>query len=79
MEVVLDVDGIAYCALEIENVKTPPTINFVDTIYLQDGGFGTPVPVLQLILSDSNGTLDEDLNLQDGTKITIKLSKSREK
>lgn len=79
MEVVMDVDGIAYCAIEIENVRTPPTENFLDTIYLQDGGFGTPVPVLQLVLSDANGTLDEDLNLQDGTKITIKLSRDRTK
>ena len=79
MEAVIDVDGIAYCSIEIEGSSMPPSANFVDTIFIQDGGFGTPNPVLQLILSDATGTLDADLNLQDGTLITIKLAKEREK
>lgn len=79
MEAVLDVDGIAYCTLEIEGARVPPSVNFVDSIYVQDGGFGTPIPVLQLVLNDSTGTLDADLNIQDGTLVTIKLAKDREK
>lgn len=79
MEAILDVDGTAYCSIAIQDARVPPSSNFVDSIYIQDGGFGTPNPVLQLILNDSTGTLDQDLNIQDGTLITIKLAKEREK
>lgn len=78
MEAVIDVDGIAYCSLHIEGASVPPTMNFVDTIYIQDG-FAMAVPVLQLVLNDSLGTLSADMNLQDGTLITIKLGKDRSK
>lgn len=76
MEAILDVDGIAYCSLEIEGSDVPPTMNFIDTIYIQDG-FSLSVPVLQLILNDSKGTLSAEMNLQDGTLITIKVGKDR--
>lgn len=78
MEAVLDVDNIAYCTINIEGSRVPPSANMVDSIYIQDGGFGSPIPVLQLILNDQHGSLDEDLNLQDGTLITIKLAKQRD-
>lgn len=78
MEAVLDVDNIAYCAIEIEGARMPATANLIDSIYIQDGGFGCPIPILKLILNDQTGSLDEDLNLQDGTKISIKLAKQRE-
>lgn len=78
MEATLDVQNIAYCTLDIEGSRVPPTMNFVDTIFIQDG-FSIPIPVLQLILKDQRGTLSEDMNLQDGTLVTIKLGKTREK
>lgn len=78
MEAILDVDNIAHCTIDIEGARVPPTSNFVDSIYMQDGGFGCPIPLLQLVLNDQISTLDEDLNLQDGTLVTIKLSKQRE-
>lgn len=78
MEATLDVQNIAYCTLDIEGSRVPPTMNFVDTIFIQDG-FAIPIPVLQMILNDQRGTLSEDMNLQDGTLVTIKLAKTREK
>jgi hypothetical protein len=77
MEAILDVQGLAYCTLEIEGSSIPPTMNFIDTIFIQDG-FSISVPVLQLILNDSKGTLSGEMNIQDGTLITIKLGKERE-
>lgn len=78
MEATLDVQDIAYCTLDIEGARIPPTMNFVDSIYIQDG-FGVAIPVLQLILNDERGTLNEEMNLVDGTLVTIKIAKTREK
>lgn len=78
MEATLDVQDIAYCTLDIEGSRIPPTKNFVDSVYIQDG-FAVSVPVLQLILNDERGTLMEDMNLVDGTLVTIKIAKTREK
>jgi hypothetical protein len=55
----------------------PPTKNFVNDIYIQDG-FSIPIPILQLVLNDTNGSLSADLNIQDGTKITVRLGRSRD-
>lgn len=78
MEATLDVQNIAFCTLDIEGSRVPPTMNFVDSIFIQDG-FGSPIPVLQLYLNDRNGTLSEDMNLQDGTLVTVKMGKTRDK
>lgn len=76
-EAVLDVQDIAYCTLDIEGSRIPPTMNFVDSIFVQDG-FGIATPVLQLWLNDQRGTLSADMNIQDGTLVTLKLAKTRE-
>ncbi|MNQ41581.1 hypothetical protein D3C85_552610 [compost metagenome] len=78
MEATLDVQDIAYCTLDIEGSRVPPTMNFVDSIFIQDG-FAVAIPVLQLILNDERNTLAEEMNLVDGTLITIKIAKTREK
>lgn len=78
MEGILDVDGIAYCTLAIEGAQIPPTMNLIDRIYIQDG-FAVSIPVMQLYLNDERGTLSDDMNIQDGTLVTIKISKSRDK
>lgn len=78
MEATLDVQDIAYCTLDIEGSRIPPTMNFVDSIFIQDG-FAVSIPVLQLILNDERNTLAEEMNLVDGTLITIKIAKTREK
>lgn len=77
MEATLDVQNIAYCTLDIEGSRIPPTMNFVDQIFIQDG-FGVSIPVLQMYLNDQRGTLSADMNLQDGTLVTIKIAKTRE-
>ena len=77
MEATLDVQNIAYATLDIEGSRVPPTMNFVDSIMLQEG-FAIAIPVLQLILNDQRGTLSADMNIQDGTLVTIKLAKTRE-
>lgn len=78
MEATLDVQDIAYCTLDIEGSRIPPTMNFIDSIFIQDG-FGVSIPVLQLVLADERNTLAEEMNLVDGTLITIKIAKTREK
>lgn len=78
MEATLDVQDIAYVTLDIEGSRIPPTMNFVDSIMIQDG-FGVAIPVLQLILNDERNTLAEEMNLVDGTLVTIKIAKTREK
>jgi len=76
-EAVLDVQNIAYCSIDIENTRIPATKNFIDSIFIQDG-FAVAIPVLQLYLNDERGTLSAEMNLQDGTLVTIKLAKTRE-
>lgn len=78
MEATLDVQDIAYCTLDIEGSRIPPTMNFIDSIFIQDG-FAVSIPVLQLVLADERNTLAEEMNLVDGTLITIKIAKTREK
>lgn len=78
MEATLDVQDIAYVTLDIEGSRIPPTMNFIDSILIQDG-FAVSIPVLQLILNDERNTLAEEMNLVDGTLITIKIAKTREK
>lgn len=77
MEAKLDVDGLAYCVIKIEGANMPATKNFLYDLKIQDG-FGISVPILQLTLNDTNGTLSGSLNLVDGTLITLTLGKTRE-
>lgn len=77
MEAVLDVEGIAYCALDVEGSRMPPTPDLIHKIMMQEG-FGIAIPVLQMHLMDQRGSLSKELNLQDGTLITIKIAKRRE-
>lgn len=76
-EATLNVDKIAFCSLEIQGTKFPKAKNLVADIKMSEG-FGISIPTLQLTLNDEGSQLSSDLNLMDGTKITIKLGKKRE-
>lgn len=75
---VLRVQGLAYCAIEIENSKLPPSVNIIDHIHIYDG-FGIAIPTLELNLFDPSNTLSGKLGFTDATKITITLTREGSK
>lgn len=74
MEAVLNVRGIAYCKIEIEDANMPPSFNLIDHIVIQEG-FGISVPTMTLYLFDQTGTLQTDMNLVQGTKCSISITR----
>lgn len=75
MQASLNIDGIAFCTLEIEGAKMPPSPNLIDNIMIMEG-FGMGLPTMKLSLLDENETLSRDLNLKNGTPIRLRLGKS---
>lgn len=71
----LNIDGLAFCTLDIENASVPPSMNMIETILIKDG-FGMGLPVMRMRLYDEDDKLSRDLNLKNGTLITIRLGKS---
>lgn len=78
MEAVLNVDNLAYCKLEIEDANMPASFNLIDHIVIHEG-FGISVPTLTLFLFDQTGTLQNEMNLVQGSKCTISLAKDSKK
>lgn len=74
---VLNVKGLAYCALEVENSRLPPSINIIDRISVFDG-FGIAIPTLELYLYDPSSTLVGDFGFTDATKIILTLSRDNQ-
>lgn len=70
----LNLEGIAFCTLEIEGTDMPPSMNMIETIWILEG-FGMGLPAMKMSLFDENETLSKDLNLKNGTKIKIRLGK----
>lgn len=77
MEAVLHVKGLAYCKIEIEDANMPPSFNLIDHIIIHEG-MGISIPTLTLYLFDQTGTLQNDLNLVQGTKCSISLARDGE-
>lgn len=71
----LNIDGLAFCTLDIENASVPPSMNMIETILIKDG-FGMGLPVMRMRLYDEDDKLSRDLNIKDGTLVTIRLGKS---
>lgn len=78
MEAVLNVGGLAYCKLEIEDAPMPRSFNLIDHIIMQEG-VGIAIPTLTLFMFDQTGTLQNELNLVQGTKCIISLAKNGQK
>lgn len=77
MKANMNVEGFAFCELEVEGSNVPPSMNMIDGIFIHEG-FGIALPTLRLVLNDQNGSLSRDLNLGDATKINITLAKTRQ-
>lgn len=75
MQASLNIDGIAFCTLDIEGAQMPPSPNLIENIMIFEG-FGMGLPTMKLSLFDENETLSRDLNLQNGTQIKLRLGKS---
>lgn len=75
MQASLNIDGIAFCTLEIEGAKMPPSPNLIDNIMIMEG-FGMGLPTMKLSLLDENETLSRDLNLKNGSPIRLRMGKS---
>lgn len=71
----LNIEGIAFCTLDIENASVPPSANMIETILIKDG-FGMGLPVMRMRLYDEDDKLSKDLNLKNGMLITIRLGKT---
>tara|TARA_B100000700_G_scaffold88627_1_gene99919 strand:- start:31666 stop:34395 length:2730 start_codon:yes stop_codon:yes gene_type:complete len=75
MEAVLHVQNLAFCKIEIEDSPMPASFNLIDHIVIQEG-FGIAVPTLTLYLFDQTGSLQNEMNLVQGTKCTISLARN---
>ena len=75
MQASLNIDGIAFCTLDIEGANMPPSSNLIENIMIMEG-FGMGLPSMKLSLKDENETLSRDLNLKEGTAIKLRVGKS---
>lgn len=71
---VVNVEKKVYCELEIEGEEIGPSANFIVNIQLHDG-MGIAVPTLTLYLQDPSGNLENKMNLVEGLKCSITLSR----
>lgn len=78
MEAVLNVENLAYCKIEIEDANMPASFNLIDHIIIHEG-FGIAVPTLTLYLFDQTGTLQNDMNLVQGSKCSLSLAHDSKK
>lgn len=65
------VAGFCYCEIDIEDQPAMPSANLIYKIYIHSG-VGM-LPTLTLYLSDPSQTLQNEMNLVEGIKCTIKL------
>lgn len=74
MQATLNIEGLAYCSIDIEGSSVPPSMNMLSSILIMEG-FGMGLPVLQLILNDEKESLSKELAIADGSRIVIRLGK----
>ena len=74
MQATLNIEGLAYCSIDIEGSSVPPSMNMLSSILIMDG-FGMGLPVLQLVLNDEKESLSKELAIADGSKITIRMGR----
>lgn len=74
MQAALNIDGLAFCTLEIDGASMPPAMNLIHEI-IGFEGFGIGAPTMRLSLIDKEGVLSKQLNLKDGTRIKIRVGK----
>jgi len=67
---VIHVSKIVYCEIEIDDQKSQPSPNLIIQVLIHSG-LGIVVPTLTMFLQDQGGHLQRDMNLVEGTKITI--------
>lgn len=73
----LNIEGMAFCTLDIDGSPMPPSMNMIENIWIMEG-FGMGVPAMKLSLYDEKETLSRDLNLKNGTTITLRMGKTAE-
>lgn len=71
----LNIEGMAFCTLDIAGSPMPPAMNMIENIWIMEG-FGMGLPTMKLSLYDEKETLSRDLNLKEGTTISIRLGKT---
>lgn len=71
----LNIEGMAFCTLDVSGSPMPPSMNLIEKIWIMEG-FGMGLPVMRLSLFDEGETLSRDLNLKEGTQISIRLGRS---
>nr|DAF93675.1 MAG TPA: hypothetical protein [Myoviridae sp. ctshb19] len=71
----LNIEGMAFCTLDIAGSSMPPSMNMIENILIMEG-FGMGLPTMRLSLYDEKETLSRDLNLKEGTTIAIRLGKT---
>lgn len=72
MNTLLNIENLAYCSLSFDNESLPPSPNCIDEI-LSVEGFGSALPTLRLKLRDPQDTLARQLNIMDGSPISLRL------
>jgi hypothetical protein len=73
----LNIEGMAFCTLDIDGSPMPPSMNMIENIWIMEG-FGMGLPAMKLSLYDEKETLSRDLNLKNGTTITLRMGKTAE-
>jgi hypothetical protein len=71
----LNIEGMAFCTLDIAGSSMPPSMNMIENILIMEG-FGMGLPTMRLSLFDEKETLSRDLNLKEGSTISIRLGKT---
>jgi hypothetical protein len=74
MQATLNIEGLAYCSIDIEGSSVPPSMNMLSSILIMEG-FGMGLPVLQLILNDEKESLSKELAIADGSRIVIRMGR----
>lgn len=74
MQATLNIEGLAYCSIDIEGSSVPPTMNMLSSILIMEG-FGMGLPVLQMILNDEKESLSTELAIADGSRIVIRMGR----
>lgn len=73
----LNIEGMAFCTLDIDGSPMPPSMNMIENIWIMEG-FGMGLPAMKMSLYDEKETLSRDLNLKNGTTITLRMGKTAE-
>ena len=73
----LNIEGMAFCSLDVAGSPMPPSGNMIENIWIMEG-FGMGLPAMKMSLRDENETLSRDLNLKNGTLISLRMGKSAE-